>query len=102
MYCAPEQIINSKAAVLASDQFAFGLLSYQLLTGEFPYTLVDSQPLQTLFARLQYPAAKLSDAWPEVGQAADEAMARMLAMKPEERFPSIEEAFQTFSQALPG
>ncbi len=102
MYCAPEQIIDSKTVGEACDQFSFGLLSYQILTGQFPYNLVPNQPMQTLFARLQQQAAKLSAVWPEVGQAADDAMARMLAMKPEDRFPTIEEAFETFSQALPG
>ena len=101
MYCAPEQIIDSKTVDVACDQFSFGLMSYQFLTGEFPYPLDSKQPLQTLFARLQQPATRLSTVWPEVGTQADEAMARMLSIKPEERFSSIEEAFETFSQALP-
>jgi serine/threonine-protein kinase len=101
MYCAPEQIIDSKKVGPACDQFSFGLLSFQLLTGKFPYPIDDKAPLQTLFARLQQPAAKLSSAWPEASPAADEAMAKILAMKPEDRYPSVVEAFQALSAALP-
>lgn len=101
MYCAPEQILDSKTVEATCDQFSFGLLSYQFLTGEFPYPLDSKQPLQTLFARLQQPAARLSSVWPEVGNEADESMARMLDIKPEGRFASVAEAFETFSQALP-
>ena len=102
MYCAPEQIIDSKRVTPACDQFSFGLLSFQLLTGQFPYPVVPKQPLQTLFARLQQPARRLSEAWPEAGEQADQVMARILAMKPEERYPTVEEAFIALSTALPG
>lgn len=102
MYCAPEQILDSKRVTSACDQFAFGLISYQLLTGQFPYELVASQPLQTLFKRLQTAASSLSSAWPQATPEADAAMARMLAMKPEDRFLSVQEAYTVFSSALPG
>ena len=101
MYCAPEQIIDSKKVSPACDQFSFGLLSFQLLTGKFPYPIDDKAPLQTLFARLQQPAAKLSSLWPEASPEADAAMARMLDMKPENRFASVQEAFEALSAALP-
>lgn len=102
MYCAPEQILDSKRVGPACDQFSFALMSFQLLSGHFPYALDPKQPLQTLFARLQQPPTKLSSLWPEASAEADEAMARMLAMKPEERYATVEEAFQALASALPG
>lgn len=101
-YCAPEQIIDSKRVTPACDQFAFGLISYQALTGELPYKAMPTQPLQELFARLQVPASSLRSVWPEAPAEADAVMTKMLAMKPEDRFPSVEEAYAAFSSALPG
>lgn len=101
MYCAPEQILDSKRVTPACDQFTFGLISFQLLTGQFPYELIPSQPLQTLFKRLQSAASLLSSAWPQATPEADAVMARMLAMKPEDRFPSVQDAYAAFSSTLP-
>lgn len=101
MYCAPEQIIDSKKVGPACDQFSFGLLSYQALSGAFPYPLDPKAPMTTLFARLGPPAPPLSSAWPQAGAEADEAMARMLAKEPQDRFPSVQEAFAALSGALP-
>jgi serine/threonine-protein kinase len=100
MYSAPEQVKDSKRVSPACDQFSFGLLSFQMLTGQFPYPLDPKQPLQTLFARLMQPAARLSSVWPEVPAAADQVMARMLAMQPQDRYPSVVEAFEALSAAL--
>ena len=99
-YCAPEQAQNTKLVGPATDQFAFGLLSFELLTGHFPYPEYPKDPLQNVFVRLTQPAARLSSVWPEVSPEADEAMARMLHVSPGERFPNIEIAFQTFLDAL--
>jgi serine/threonine protein kinase len=101
MYCAPEQIIDSKKVAPACDQFSFGLLSFQALSGKFPYPLDPKAPLNTLFARLQQPAAPLLSVWPEAGEQADQVMARMLSPEPEARYPSVEEAFAALSDALP-
>lgn len=100
-YCAPEQVMDSKKVSPACDQFSFGLMSYELLTGMFPYPTDPKQPLHTLFARLQAPATRLSVVWPEAPPKADEVMARVLAQNPEERYPTVSEAFAALSDALP-
>ncbi len=100
MYAAPEQVMNSKTVTPACDQFAFGLLSYQMLSGKFPYPIDHAQPFHTVFARLQAPATRLSVVWPEAPAQADEVMARILAQKPEERYPTVSEAFEALATAL--
>lgn len=99
-YCAPEQAQNTKKIGPATDQFAFGLLTFQYLTGSFPYPEFPKDPLQNIFIRLTQPAARLSSLWPDVSPEADEAMARMLKVAPEERFGSLREAFEVFSDNL--
>lgn len=101
MYSAPEQVMNSKTVSAACDQFAFGLLSYEMLTGILPYPVNPKQPFETLFARLQRPATRLSVAWPEAPAQADDVMARILAQNPEERYPTVGEAFRALSETLP-
>lgn len=100
MYCAPEQVIDSKSVTPACDQFSFALLSFEMLTGAFPYPIDAKQPLQTLFARLQQPAARLTSVRPELGETADAALARMLSIKPEDRFPSVKEGYQALLAGL--
>lgn len=101
MYCAPEQVLDSKSVTPACDQFSFALLSFEMLTGAFPYPMDSKQPLQTLFARLQQPAARLASVRPELGEGADAVLARMLSIKPEERFSSVKEGYQALLAALP-
>ena len=36
-YLAPEQILDSKSAGSASDQYALGIILYECLTGKRPY-----------------------------------------------------------------
>ncbi len=100
-YCAPEQILDSKRVGPATDQFAFGLLSFQALTGILPYPDYPKDPMETLFSRIRQPAGRLLDVQPHFSHEADEAMARMLSRTPEDRFPSVEDAFSTLSAALP-
>lgn len=97
-YCAPEQIIDSKNVTPTCDQFSFGLLSFEALSGKFPYP--DDNKLSSLFLRINHPAASLSSVWPE-GAPADEVMARILDKTPENRYPSVNEAFAALSAALP-
>ncbi len=99
-YCAPEQIQDCKKVGPATDQFAFGLLSFQALTGVLPYPEYPKDPMETLFSRLRQPARRLCDELPQVHPQADEAIAKMLSRNPEDRFPSVEEAFVAFSEAL--
>lgn len=101
-YSAPEQVQDTRRVGPATDQFAFGLLSFQLLSGGFPYPEDPRQPLDTLMARLHRPAALLSSLLPGASAAADAAVARMLSIEPEDRYPSVEAAFQALADALDG
>lgn len=91
-YCAPEQALDNKKVGPVTDQFAFGLMSYEMLTGKFPFPEDPRRPLDTLLVRLERPADLLSQALPRANAEADAVMARMLSTRPEDRFASVEEA----------
>jgi hypothetical protein len=88
-YMAPEQS-DDKAVCPASDQYALGILLYEILAGARPF-------LQTELAYLVYqhkfaPPAPPSELQPAITPTVEQAVLRMLAKQPQQRFPSLEEA----------
>jgi eukaryotic-like serine/threonine-protein kinase len=89
-YMSPEQCVAQKELTGASDQYALGIVAYELMTGRPPF-FADS-PSGLLVAHLQDKPPHLGEACPECPPAVAEAIMRMLAKKPEERWPSMREA----------
>jgi hypothetical protein len=59
---------------------------YQMLTGRVPYPR-DSEPAK-IWAHMQEPPPSLREIAPQVPEAFDEVIARSMAKKPEDRYPS--------------
>ncbi len=93
-YAAPE-VIRGKPATHLADQFSLGVVVHRLTSGQYPYGYSDNTvELSELLARAgPAPCPGLSP-----GCAA--VMRRMMAMAPEERYPSIEEAGNALGQLL--
>jgi serine/threonine-protein kinase len=93
-YMAPEQI-RGVGFEPASDQYALGVISYEVLSGRRPFQ--HSDPIQLIFLQVsQEPPALAGDLPPQVG----EAVMRMLCKQPEQRFPSVEAAGRALLSAL--
>lgn len=81
-YLAPEQILHDQTGPL-SDQYSFGVLAYELLTGQRPFSedrqsLTESAPTpENLPAPISY--------W----------LSRLLKRHPHDRFPDIETALES-------
>lgn len=99
-FTAPEQIKDSREVTQACDQFAFGLLCFEALTGTFPYDMDEKKPFEALFSRLQDPPKSLRDLDPDWSEEAEACLNKMLAIEPENRYPSVREAFQELQAAL--
>lgn len=86
-YMAPEQWWG-EPPIPATDQYAFGVTLFELLSGRLPF--VGTQFTALLQAHLHDAppalATLLSDTRPEV----DAFVARLMAKKPEDRFPSFD------------
>ena len=87
-YLAPEQILGA-AQDQRSDQFSFGIVFYQMLTGVKPFA---GDSIGAVCSEILYreptPPSKLN---PAVPPALDRVIARCLAKNPLERFSACEE-----------
>jgi eukaryotic-like serine/threonine-protein kinase len=97
-YMAPEQI-HGEAPSPSMDQYAIGVLAYELLTGRLPFR--DPDPVRQIFMTLTETPVAPSKFAP-VDPSVDRVVLRMLAKQPAERYPSVEAAAQALEQVLAG
>lgn len=88
-YIAPEQL-EGKAHTPASDIYAFGVVLFEMLTGQLPFES-GSSPAVNALDRLQKRAPAPSSINPSVPSAFDAVVARCLRRLPEDRFQSAQE-----------
>jgi serine/threonine protein kinase len=94
-YMAPEQCLGRP--VFASDQYALGIMAYELLTGSPPF---QGSPMSVMFAHVHTQPEPARNRNPLLPPVVDLILQRALAKKPEERFPSIATFAQVFQQAF--
>ncbi len=84
IYMAPEQFSGTFSP--ASDQYALGVVAYQLLTGRPPF---EGDLATVTQAHLNQPPPSMRATNPAVSPALDAVVMRALAKKPDDRFPSV-------------
>jgi hypothetical protein len=84
-YVSPEYCLTG-AASGASDQYSLGILAFEALTGRPPFT---GPTIATLQAHLNEPPPSLVELRSDCPAPVRYAVERMLAKKPEDRFPDI-------------
>jgi hypothetical protein len=97
-YIAPEQITSPKGVGPPADQFAFGMMLYEALSGKLAYNADD--PSRLLTERLSGQAIPFSQAAPQFSEQVASAVMTMIAADPQERFATISEGMALVSQAL--
>ncbi len=90
-YMAPEQIMGKPRA--ASDQYALGVVVYEWLCGELPFS---GTFLETCTQHLYAPPPSLCEKNPTLSPALEKVVFKALAKEPQQRFASI----QDFADAL--
>lgn len=83
-YIAPE-MISGEGGDDRADQYALGVMAYEMLTGQLPF--VSDEVLFLLYSH-----ATLDPPAPGLGQQVDEVLLRMLRKVPRERYRDVEEA----------
>jgi serine/threonine protein kinase len=91
-YMAPEQLRGYPE--WATDQYALGVMAYQMLTAHLPFPATQEQ-LMSLHTQPHRP----STLNPNLPAELDEVVLRALARQPQDRFPSIAAFAQAFQQA---
>ena len=92
-YMAPEQVMrgpNRAGLTDRSDQYALGVLIFEILAGRRPFDWDDPIKLVTMHLTEAPPA--ITSFRPDVPLAVEAVITRMLAKEPEERYPSVKEA----------
>jgi hypothetical protein len=95
-YMAPEQIEGGPVTP-ALDQYAVGIMVYELLTGQVPYRA--ESPFDTFRLHLQAPVPDVLQLRPDLPPGVGVVLQRMLAKKPEDRFGDMERAMRTLRHA---
>ncbi len=97
-YLAPE-LVGGIEATPASDQYAVGVMVYELLTGRKP--LPAETPMAIALRHASEDVPRPSRYAPEVSAALDDVVARATSRQPSERYPSMEELAAALTAAVP-
>jgi eukaryotic-like serine/threonine-protein kinase len=98
-YIAPEQASGARVDE-RSDQYSLAAVLYELLTGEPPYT--GDNFMAVAMKHIQQPVPSVRDVRPDVSPRLDAIIARAMAKRPEDRFPSTEAMMAALGAARVG
>ncbi len=96
-YMAPEQVMGQPVDARA-DQYALGVIAFELLAGKAPYKSEDLSQLMMMHVGAPVPSVRAQV--PELPVAVDDVIARMLAKLPAQRFDSVTDAIEGLATAL--
>jgi len=86
-YMSPEQIQSTKNVDARSDQHALGMILYEMLAAQPPYSAPSVTQLIVVIATHPPPHVRLVR--PDVPAGLDEAIARAMAKRASDRFPDL-------------
>jgi response regulator RpfG family c-di-GMP phosphodiesterase/serine/threonine protein kinase len=92
-YMAPEQARDSSTVDIRADIFGLGATLYWCLTGRAPFPS-DGNPVEALTRRLTAPSPSIRQVNPELPADLDAVIARMMARRPDDRYPDPEAVTQ--------
>ena len=96
-YMAPEQVMGQPVDARA-DQYALGVLAFELLTGKPPFAADDIGQLMMMHVGAPIPSTRERD--PSLPIAADAVIMKMLGKLPDDRFASVDDAMRALSAAF--
>jgi serine/threonine-protein kinase len=89
-FISPEQAMGDKDLIgPASDQFSLGVVTYQMLSGVFPFQ--GTNPMDIICSRLAVDPPSIRSQNPELPDGICEIVMRTLQRNPGDRFPSMKE-----------
>jgi serine/threonine protein kinase len=98
-YAPPEQLAGETVGP-AADQYSLGVIAYELLTGRRPFDA--AEPLMLAQQVTTGTTMRPSQIRPALAPAADEAILRAMARRPDDRWPSVTAFVEALTTALTG
>jgi serine/threonine protein kinase len=98
-YMPPEQAMGQPVDARA-DQYAFGVIVFEMIAGSRPFK--GKSPLETLQKQIREAPPKLREVAPSTPAGIEAAIERMLAKKPDDRFPDVASAAAALAEGGAG
>jgi serine/threonine-protein kinase len=100
LYISPEQARGERGDE-RSDQYSFGVVMYELLTGDVPYR--GDTLMAVAMRHVRDPVPHVREKRPEVPARVDAVVARTMAKQPADRYSSLEDVVEALERCrLPG
>ncbi|MEJ7732862.1 MAG: protein kinase [Polyangiaceae bacterium] len=96
-YMSPEQC-QGEPLDFRSDIYACGVLLYQLVTGQVPFS--GETPVHTMLLHVREPPQPPRTLAPGLDAAIEEVILRALAKRPDDRYPDAQQLGSALAQAL--
>ena len=97
-YMSPEQVAGDEVSP-ASDQYALGILAYEMLTGKPPFQ--GQNAMAMMYAHVHQAPASLEQTRPDCPAPLRDAVMRMLDKEPANRWPTVEDAIDAIGTPPP-
>lgn len=97
-YMAPEQVRKEGLLDGRCDQYSLGMMLYELLTGRRPFD--QKQVVQLLYSQVHQEPPSLLEAVPDLDPLVDQVFRRMVAKRPDDRYPTLQDARPELKRAL--
>lgn len=97
-YMSPEQVNGDTAIDARSDQYALGVLAYEMLTGVRPYSA--TSPTRLMMAHVLEPVPDIRKANAELNAGVATVIGRVLAKSPADRYPDCAAFVSALKEAL--
>jgi tetratricopeptide (TPR) repeat protein/class 3 adenylate cyclase/tRNA A-37 threonylcarbamoyl transferase component Bud32 len=99
-YLAPEQATHDDEVGPAADIYALGVVLFQMLSGQLPYS--SESAFAVIIKHAQAPIPRLTALKPDLPVAVDAVIARAMAKRPADRYPSASALVTALVEAVGG